>query len=268
MSMLRHAGNSILGRLGLRICRRASYLELLKTQHRHKRLILEVGAMLETFLFTDIPKNENRAELLSDLSGTSISEAMYIIHHLHRCLRLQGDVCEFGVAEGATSAVLANELLDTNKNLWLFDSFAGLSKPTEKDRLINDIFDLGSIDKYQGRISFAQAHLVNRLKNVSFPTSRTKIVAGFIEDTIRLDTLPRDVCFAYVDFDFYEPIRLALGFLNDHLVPGGYVIVDDYGWFSAGAKTAVDELIEMGRERFERLLPHAFAGKFCILRKR
>jgi O-methyltransferase len=40
----------------------------------------------------------------------------------------------------ATSALLANEIRSTERTLWLFDSFKGLGKPSEKDLLIDDIF--------------------------------------------------------------------------------------------------------------------------------
>src|SRR5450755_2563393 len=82
------------------------------------------------------PVPEGRSELLAKLLGTQLSEAVYIINCLHRSLKLPGDVCEFGIAQGATSALLANEIRDTDKLLWLFDSFEGLPTPTEKDSLI------------------------------------------------------------------------------------------------------------------------------------
>lgn len=69
---------------------------------------------------------------MAKLLGTQISEAMYILVFLHRSLELDGDVCEFGVAQGATSALLANEIRTTQKNLWLFDSFKGLPKRNGK----------------------------------------------------------------------------------------------------------------------------------------
>ncbi len=76
-----------------------------------------------------------------------------MVLHLNRALGLDGDVCEFGVAQGATSALIANEIRGTEKDLWLFDSFEGLPKPTDHDILIDDIFNLGSIDRYQGTMA-------------------------------------------------------------------------------------------------------------------
>ena len=213
------------------------------------------------------PMPEGRSELLAKLLGTQLSEAVYIINYLHQCLKLPGDVCEFGIAQGATSALLANEIRDTDKLLWLFDSFEGLPKPTEKDALIHDIFGLGTIEKYQGTMAYGVNEVMERLGAISYPPSRVKIVPGFIENTISGAELPARVCFAYVDFDFYEPILIALDYLHEHLCKGGCVVVDDYGFFSSGAGTAVDEFLTTHPSQYDFVLPDKSAGHFAILSK-
>jgi hypothetical protein len=218
-------------------------------------------------LFPEIPDRENRTELMAELLGTSPAEAMYVLSALFRSLPHPGDICEFGIAQGATSALLANEIRETGKKLWLFDSFEGLPEPTEKDKLIDDIFNLGSIEAYAGKMACDVSMVKERLSAIAFPLSRVQIVPGFIERTIHLAELPKAVCFAYVDFDFYEPILIALQYLDQHLSVGGHVVVDDYGWFSSGAQTAVDEFIDMHRGRYETTLPIKSAGHFALLKK-
>jgi O-methyltransferase len=213
------------------------------------------------------PAPEGRTELLEKLLGTQLAEAVYLVNYLHQCLKLPGDVCEFGVAQGATSAFMANEIRATNKLLWLFDSFAGLPKPTEKDTLIHDIFALGTIEKYQGTMAYGVNEVLERLQAISYPLSRVKIVPGFIEKTILMDDLPDKVCFAYVDFDFYEPILIVLNYLNEHLSRRGCILVDDYGFFSSGAEAAVDEFVAAHPSQYDFILPEKSAGHFAILVK-
>jgi len=237
---------------------------------KHRVLLEEVHACMTELIFPDLPSQDRRIELMMRLLGTPVCEAFYLLAYLHRSLRLHGDVCEFGIAQGATSALLANEIRDTDKNIWLFDSFQGLGKPTGEDKLINDIFSLGSIEKYEGTMAAKVEEVQERLSAISFPLHRTKIVAGFIEATIGHSALPAEVCFAYIDFDFYRPISISLGFLAEHLSVGGFVIVDDYGFFSSGAKTAVDEFMSLHRETFRAHLPYKFAAQttpFCILER-
>jgi hypothetical protein len=235
---------------------------------KYREQVNELHGCLNELLFPQLPACPGRQELLAKLIGTPVSEAMYIIAHLHRSMAVDGDVCEFGIAQGATSALLANEIRATDKQLWLFDSFQGLPQPTEKDVLINDIFGLGSIENYAGKMAEPRERVLSRLQSIDFPAGRTRIVAGFVEETIKTAVMPDRVCFAYVDFDFYEPILTALRFLRRHLSVGGTVIVDDYGFFSAGAKTAVDEFMAESGTQFEMTLPRKFAAAstpFCVL---
>lgn len=227
----------------------------------------ELHDALTQYQFPDLPYTDGRKELLYKLMGTTISEAMWILNALHQSLSLPGDVCEFGVAHGATSALLANEIRSTDKKLWLFDSFEGLPAPTEKDVLIDDIQGLGSMEAYEGVFSYKQDVVMQRLKAIQFPSARIKIVPGFIEETVKTATLPEAVSFAYIDFDFYEPIQVGLDFLKDVLSPGGYVVIDDYGFFSAGAQSAVDEFVQANTDGFTFELPPKWARHFAIIRK-
>ena len=135
--------------------------------HRHDAE--EVEELYRRFVFPGLPKDERRAGLLHDLIGTTIGEAIYIIQNLHEGLRVPGDVCEFGVAQGATSRLLASEIMSTDRNLWLFDSFEGLPAPSPQDKLINDIFSLGSMDKYKGTMASPEAEVRSKLDSRNFP---------------------------------------------------------------------------------------------------
>ena len=235
-------------------------------RERYEACVRELYGCLSTTLFPDLPDNPDRERLVCRLLGTTTSEAMYILNHLHLGLSAEGDICEFGVAQGATSALIANEIKSTDKRFWLFDSFAGLPKPTEEDVLIDDIFKLGSMDAYEGLMSHPVEEVRARLEDVGFDWDRVRVVPGMIEETVAFDNLPDKVCFAYVDFDFYSGIKVTLEFLENRLTPGGQIVVDDYGFFSAGAQQAVDEFIASREGRFEIIKPHEFAGHFCMVR--
>lgn len=43
-----------------------------------------------------------------------------------------------------------------------------------------------------------------------------------------------------IDADWYESTKLCLEELYPQVIKGGYIIIDDYGWWE-GAKKAVDE---------------------------
>jgi O-methyltransferase len=231
-------------------------------------LINEVQGYYTAFVSPDYHASSERTKLLCKLLGTNISEALWIVDCLRASAYLEGDVCEFGVAQGATSALLANEIAGSTKNLWLFDSFQGLPKPTDRDVLINDISNAGSIEAYEGGMAIPVEAVQARLCEIGFPPTRVKIVPGFIEDTLRSVDLPNKVSFAYVDLDFYNPISIALHFLDQTLVSGGFIVVDDYGFFSAGSKNAVDEFIRARNNHYIVVDTPKFMGNFIVLRKR
>lgn len=190
-----------------------------------------------------VPNTPGRFALLTQLVGTGFTEGVHLVARLHRALACEGDVCEFGVGSGATSALIANEIRDGQKTLWLFDTFEGLPQPTAKDLLIDDIDGLGSMQAYAGKMRHGASEVLARLADVRFPDARVRVVPGLVEETIRRGALPPAVCFAYIDFDFYQPIKAALDAVWPRMPIGGQIVVDDYGFFSAGAKTAVDEFI-------------------------
>jgi O-methyltransferase len=211
--------------------------------------------------------NEIRPKLLARLLGTEPSQAYYIIQSLSRCKEIHGDICEFGVAQGETSALIANEIVShRDKCLHLFDSFEGLPEPTDKDKLKSDIFSLGSIEAYTGTMAYPEDNVKNLLEAISFPNQRYFIHKGFIEQIINNDDgLPRKVSFAFLDFDFYEPTRIALEFLDAVTTKGSIIIVHDYDWFSTGAKTAVDEFIDKKKFVYDIVLPNPRYDAIAIL---
>ena len=220
-----------------------------------------------------IPPNERRPKLLARLLGTPPSEAYFIVQALAQCNDLDGDVCEFGVAQGETSALIANEIAHTNHKIFhLFDSFQGLPKPSSKDTLIHDIFSLGTMDAYAGKMVCPEDLVLARLEEIAFPGDRFVIHKGFFADLLKSDqNLPQKVSFAYVDFDLYEPIQQVLEFLHPITPVGAILVVDDYGFFSTGAKTAVDEFVTAHHSNsiyYDCFVPHSQYGHFAVLTKK
>ena len=234
---------------------------------KFEELVKEHYGAYRDLKFANLPELDPTViELITCLDGTQVSEAIYILSALEEIKGIEGDICEFGIAQGYTSALLAHSIRKSEKEIWLFDSFQGLPAPTEKDKLKDDIFNLKSLDAYQGTMKHSMESVLGNLAKINFPKKRIHIVDGFIEKTILNAETPNCVAFAYVDFDFYFPIKTALDFLNKVLAKNGVIIVDDYDFFSEGAKLAVDEFYERNRHEYSLELPLPSAGHFAILR--
>ncbi len=70
------------------------------------------------------------------------------------------------------------------------------------------------------------------------------------------------IALLHLDVDVYEPSSTVMKILAPRVVPGGVVILDDYGIFP-GATKAVDEYLA-GRDEVVQKLPFAFAPAYFI----
>ncbi len=201
---------------------------------------------------------------ISRLAGTSLLEAGYILRSISSISTVPGDWCEYGVAHGRTSALLALLLSrETQKRkLWLYDSFEGLPVPHSKDVLLNDIFGKGSMEAYAGEISFPEEHVVREVSSV-IPADLYTVTKGWITPDLLKNHSPSNISFAYLDMDFYQSTYDVLNFLVDSMPPGGVAVIDDYGVFSDGVRVAVTEILQSNPNAFSFEQP--FGDKFAIL---
>jgi O-methyltransferase len=240
---------SLLARSGILVCSARKYEVVPTGNPRALKLLQSLHSLAKETILPDLPdlSDAARAHLLN-LMGLPSAQALYLLDILHKSLAAEGAICEMGVAQGCTSRLIAQEILSTKRDLWLFDSFAGLPAPTEEDTLIDDVSGLGHMDAYRGSMSCARNLVETKLKEIGFPAERMFIIEGYFdEDTPRTKRLPKQVCFAFVDFDLYKPIHDALEWLHLVLSAGAHVIIHDYGYFSSGAQKAVDEFYERNK---------------------
>jgi len=233
----------------------------------HERDGTEIENLLRLVALPSLPQRTGREKQLAQLIGTTVSEGLYVVDALHKALAIPGAICEFGVAQGATSQLLAAEIFDTDRDFWLFDSFEGLPPPAPEDRMIDDIFGLGDMAAYAGTMRSPEEEVRLKLDTLGFPRSRTHVRKGWINETIASGDVPRSVAFAYVDFDFYEPIRDALAYLDTVTAPGAQIVVDDYGFFSEGSQIATDQFVQAAQGRWTLSKPLPLAGHFVTLTK-
>ena len=104
---------------------------------------------------TDIRKLVTKYTLVSD--QVSRREVEIVLAELDKVLgsRVDGDVVEFGCYKGATSLFLSRLLreCDSDKKLWLYDSFQGLpEKSSADDSRLGDNFRPGETDKSAGPV--------------------------------------------------------------------------------------------------------------------
>jgi hypothetical protein len=174
------------------------------------------------------------------------------VRYVHRA-GIPGDYVECGVWRGGSSMLAAlsfAEAGDSTRKLWLYDTYAGMSEPTDRDRAF-DADEPVSEDWEERKASadptLAYASLEEVRRNmlaVGVDADRVEFVVGKVEDTLPARA-PASIGLLRLDTDWYESTRHELEHLYPRLSPGGVLIVDDYGHW-AGAREAVDEYFADG----------------------
>ena len=177
-----------------------------------------------------------------------IATAMAVKHVVEA--GIEGDFVECGVYRGG-NAILAKKMLDhyaDRRAVWLFDTFEGMTEPTDFDKKI--INGTPAKEKWQesvvagGGSSWCRASLADVKENIvkaGLGLEGFRFVIGDVLQT--LSAPPPDlqrISVLRLDTDWYESTKLELQVLYPQLVRGGILLIDDYGHWE-GAKKAVDE---------------------------
>lgn len=163
---------------------------------------------------------------------------------------IPGDVVECGVWRGGSMMAAALTLMggsDATRELYLFDTFEGMSPPGVVDVSVDGqaasallassrTTDPASPWCYAGIDDVRAA-----MRSIGYPLERIHYIQGRVEDTIPANA-PARIAVLRLDTDWYESTRHELEHLYPLLTPGGVLIVDDYGHWT-GCRKAVDEYL-------------------------
>jgi hypothetical protein len=161
---------------------------------------------------------------------------------------IAGAIVECGVWRGGSMMAAALAVSGaTDRDLYLFDTFAGMTAPSDIDvdysgksaaeQLAKDPSRFGNI------AAKAPIDIVRQnMNSTGYPQSRVHYVEGSVEDTVPA-MAPDQIALLRLDTDWYESTRHELQHLVPRVVSGGVLIVDDYGHWK-GARRAVDEYLD------------------------
>ena len=163
---------------------------------------------------------------------------------------IDGAYVECGVWKGGSCMLIAKTLIDNrkiDKEIWLYDTFEGMTNPTDEDIEVETNLKgmdlLKNINKTTDKLNMwayaSKDSVIQNMDSTGFPAENIKYVEGKVEDTLSAST-PKAIALLRLDTDWYESTKIELETLYPLLVNGGILIIDDYGHFK-GAKKAVDE---------------------------
>ncbi len=164
---------------------------------------------------------------------------------------IRGVIVECGVANGVQVGMMARAMKDAGqvRDFHLFDSFdgiplagpndadqPGIGKPTHDvnapiaERLKSSGVSVGKLEHVQANVQKWE------------PSQRYHFHKGWFQDTLpALEDFP-PIALLRLDGDLYESTEVCLKYLYPLVVPGGLVVIDDYGL--PGCAKAVHEYRE------------------------
>lgn len=147
---------------------------------------------------------------------------------------VDGDLAECGVNVGRGSYLMLKANAATKKHLYGFDSFEGLSVPTNADEPADQ-----RAQAWQPGEFAAAEELVRG--NLQAFAGRFTLLKGWIPDRFE-EVADKRFSLVHIDVDLYEPTRDSIGFFWPRLNAGGLIICDDYGSRRCpGARRAIEE---------------------------
>ncbi|MGB3221273.1 MAG: TylF/MycF/NovP-related O-methyltransferase [Desulforhopalus sp.] len=190
---------------------------------------------------------------LSPLSPYS-EERKYALREFARYTSgLSGEMAECGCYVGVSAWFMAQA--SPNKQLYLFDSFEGLSTPGKCDKP-----DDGVQVWEKGDLQTSEDILRNNLKEYS----NIQILKGWIPTRFP-EVNDTNFTLVHIDVDLYQPTLDSLNFFYERLTPGGVIVLDDYGYLTCpGAYKAANDFM-VGKPEY---LIHLPTGQGVIIRTR
>jgi O-methyltransferase len=166
-----------------------------------------------------------------------------------------GAFAECGVWRGGSVLAMIGTLWELGapeRDIHLFDTFTGMTEPTEHDTSPLEPPALDTWREFAGSErrpwadlfeaeGFSEAAVRARLEATGYPPARLHLVAGPVETTLPA-AAPERIAVLRLDTDWYESTRVEMEHLFPRLTEGGVLIVDDYGHWE-GARRAVDEYL-------------------------
>jgi hypothetical protein len=180
----------------------------------------------------------------------AVIDAVRYVEHAN----IRGDIVECGVWKGGSMMAAAYALIEfqsTNltRKLYLYDTFEGMTAPTEKDL---DIDGKSAVDQLRRATTNSDGwcrspvdEVKQNLLSTGYPEEQLHFIQGKVEDTLP-GKAPANIAILRLDTDWYESTKHELVHLYPRVQRGGIIIIDDYGHWN-GARTATDEFLQANK---------------------
>lgn len=204
-------------------------------------------------LHPDLDKDFLEIRMICAQNTMTTIENMYYVFKATQYIinnNIPGDFVECGVWKGGNLMLVAMTLMkmnNTERKIYLYDTFEGMSEPTDKDvdfknEGADSTWGKNQKDDHNDWCYSSLDEVKQNLYSTGYPKDKLVFVKGKVEDTIP-GTIPDVIALLRLDTDWFESTYHDLVYLYPLLSTKGFLIIDDYGHWQ-GAREAVDRYFE------------------------
>lgn len=175
---------------------------------------------------------------------------MYKLHFFKLTQHLPGDIVEIGVFKGsgilAWLKILKVFCPNTNKKVIGFDFFSKMqvtefTKDKESGEKLNQV--INRVDDSDLLLESVKS----KIHNAGFNDSKYLLIEGDIKNTtndfVNINPGFR-ISLLYLDADLMEPTYYSLLYLWDRILPGGYIVFDEYDYHAFNESSGVERFLK------------------------
>lgn len=170
---------------------------------------------------------------------------MFRLDNLERCAErvfaegVEGDFLEAGVCQGGASIFLRGLQVahgETERRVWVVDSFLGVPPSVkEEDRR----YQVHLEEEREPWLACDLQTVREHFRRYRLLDPQVRFVPGWLAESLPGAGIG-PLALLRIDVDLHSATRECLELLYDKVSPGGYVVVDDYGFYEC-CRDAVDE---------------------------
>ncbi|SNY56023.1 Macrocin-O-methyltransferase (TylF) [Arsukibacterium tuosuense] len=215
----------------------------------------------QTFSDCPVPPAEMLNNLGLFMRRQDLSRIMFMDELYKKALPVHGVIMEFGVRWGQNLALFSSfrgmyEPYNYNRKIIGFDTFEGFPSVSEKDGN-NDVIKKGAYSVTEGYEHYLDSVL--QYHESESPLSHIKkyeLVKGDATATLErylADNPQTIIAMAYFDFDIYEPTKICLELIKDHLTKGSVIGFDELNYHKFPGETlALKEVFGLDKYTIRR----------------
>tara|TARA_B100000787_G_C16060730_1_gene235436 strand:+ start:37 stop:657 length:621 start_codon:yes stop_codon:yes gene_type:complete len=194
-----------------------------------------------------------------NINHTRAAKIFFQIEIFKNTLKVNGDICEFGVFKGNSlnRLILLRDFYCNNKKIFAFDTF----KKIELDKKHIDFKKYKKFLNDSNNTQCTLNQLTSKLK-LKKMFSKIKLVKGNVIKTLKLQKIKK-ISFILLDLDIYEPTLHVLNYAWPKMSKDGIILLDNYKVFDGETK-AVNEFAKINKLKIHK---KKFFKNFYFLKK-